>query len=196
MSISIVFENVSTLNIRSSYTLYVLVRLTQHVMSAQDTHSFLSMTFASALVHVKRNFDRFMQQQVQSIVECKLPKKTKCGILPYVENFEDFAKTAENIFKKSERRADMDKWYLQIVNRIFEYISTHSNDHPKTPSQVIKMENYHHMFSLLSQLKVPGLDLAKKEAKARYSDSLKAYVTKYFGRPLEKLNVSVVFVWY
>lgn len=168
----------------------MLVRLTQHVMSAQDTHSFLSMTFASALVQVKRNFDRFMQQQLQSIKEAKLPKRSK-AILPYVENFENFAQTAEGIFRKSDRRTDMEKWYLQLVNAIFEGISIHSQEHPKTPSQVVRMENYHHMYALLAQLKVPGLDALKKEAKLRYNDALKAYVTQYFGRPLEKLNVSV-----
>ncbi|XP_034110595.1 exocyst complex component 1 [Drosophila albomicans] len=171
----------------SFYSLYVLVRLTQHVMSAQDTHSFLSMTFASALVQVKRNFDRFMQQQLQSIKEAKLPKRSK-AILPYVENFENFAQTAEGIFRKSDRRTDMEKWYLQLVNAIFEGISMHSQEHPKTPSQVVRMENYHHMYALLAQLKVPGLDALKKEAKLRYNDALKAYVTQYFGRPLEKLN--------
>lgn len=171
----------------SFYSLYVLVRLTQHVMSAQDTHSFLSMTFASALVQVKRNFDRFMQQQLQSIKEAKLPKRSK-AILPYVENFENFAQTAEGIFRKSDRRTDMEKWYLQLVNAIFEGITLHSQEHPKTPSQVVRMENYHHMYALLAQLKVPGLDALKKEAKSRYNEALKAYVTQYFGRPLEKLN--------
>ncbi|XP_017096109.2 exocyst complex component 1 [Drosophila bipectinata] len=171
----------------SFYSLYVLVRLTQHVMSAQDTHSFLSMTFASALVQVKRNFDRFMQQQLQSIREAKLHKRSK-AILPYVENFENFAQTAEGIFRKSDRRTDMEKWYLQLVNAIFEGIHLHSQEHPKTPSQVVRMENYHHMYALLAQLKVPGLDALKKEAKTRYTEALKAYVTQYFGRPLEKLN--------
>ncbi|KAH8286313.1 hypothetical protein KR054_006579 [Drosophila jambulina] len=172
----------------SFYSLYVLVRLTQHVMSAQDTHSFLSMTFASALVQVKRNFDRFMQQQLQSIREAKLHKRSK-AILPYVENFENFAQTAEGIFRKSDRRTDMEKWYLQLVNAIFEGIHLHSQEHPKTPSQVVRMENYHHMYALLAQLKVPGLDALKKEAKSRYNEALKAYVTQYFGRPLEKLNL-------
>ncbi|XP_026850183.1 exocyst complex component 1 [Drosophila persimilis] len=171
----------------SFYSLYVLVRLTQHVMSAQDTHSFLSMTFASALVQVKRNFDRFMQQQLQSIREAKLHKRSK-AILPYVENFENFAQTAEGIFRKSDRRTDMEKWYLQLVNAIFEGIRLHSQEHPKTPSQVVRMENYHHMYALLAQLKVPGLDALKKDAKTRYNDALKAYVTQYFSRPLEKLN--------
>ncbi|XP_054735089.1 exocyst complex component 1-like isoform X1 [Anastrepha obliqua] len=175
--------------IDSFYSLYVLVRLTQHVMSAQDTHSFLSMTFASALVQVKRNFDRFMQQQLLSIKEAKVPKRSKCGILPYVENFEYFAQTSEGIFRKSDRRTDMEKWYLQLVNAIFESISVHAQEHPKTPSQVVRMENYHHMYSLLAQLKVPGLDALKKEAKMRYNDALKLYVIQYFGRPLEKLNL-------
>jgi len=45
------------------------------------------------------------------------------------------------------------------------------------------------MYALLAQLKVHGLDALKKEAKKCYNDALKAYVTQYFGRPLEKLNV-------
>ncbi|XP_058829670.1 exocyst complex component 1 [Topomyia yanbarensis] len=172
----------------SYYSLYVLVRLTQHVMSAQDAKSFLSMTFASALIHVKRNFDKFMNLQLQSIQEAKVPKRSKCGLLPYVENFEEFAVTAETVFKKTERRNDLDRWYLNLVEAIFEHIPLHAMDHPKTPQQVVKMENYHRMHSLLSQLKVAVLEQLKKDAKVRYNDALKAYVTKYFGRPLEKLN--------
>ncbi|XP_052872288.1 exocyst complex component 1 [Anopheles cruzii] len=172
----------------SYYSLYVLVRLTQHVMSAQDAHSFLSMTFASALVHVKRSFDKFMQLQLQSIEESKIPKRSKCGLLPYVENFEEFAVTAESIFKKTERRNDLDKWYLKLAEAIFERISLQAVEHPKTPHQVVKMENYHRMHSTLSQLKVHVLENLRKEAKARYNDAQRAYVTKYFGRPLEKLN--------
>ncbi|KAL1397782.1 hypothetical protein pipiens_009481 [Culex pipiens pipiens] len=172
----------------SYYSLYVLVRLTQHVMSAQEGQSFLSMTFASALIHVKRNFDKFMNLQLQSIQEAKVPKRSKCGLLPYVENFEEFAVTAESIFKKTERRNDLDKWLVKLVEAIFEYIPVNAMDHAKTPHQVVKMENYHRMHSLLSQLKVGVLEQLKKDAKVRYNDALKAYVTKYFGRPLEKLN--------
>uniref|UniRef100_A0A1A9VYT4 Exocyst complex component Sec3 PIP2-binding N-terminal domain-containing protein n=1 Tax=Glossina austeni TaxID=7395 RepID=A0A1A9VYT4_GLOAU len=170
------------------YSLYVLERLTQHVMSAQDTHSFLSMTFASVLVQVKRNFDRFMQQQLQSIRDAKVPKRSKCGILPYVENFEYFSQTSENFFRKSTRRTDMEK-YIQLICAIFEGINIHAKEHPKTPAHVVRMENYHHMYSLLAQLKIPGLDEYKKEAKTRYNDALNAYVIQYFGRPLEKLNL-------
>lgn len=56
-------------------------------------------------------------------------------------------------------------------------------------------ENYHHLYSLLSQMKISVLDMERKEAKQKYSDALAAYVTLYFGRPLEKLNVSVYVIF-
>lgn len=171
--------------------MYVLVRLSQHVMSAQDARSFLSMTFASSLVQVKRNFDKFMQAQCQSVREAKVPKRSKCGLLPYVENFEELARTAERIFQKSERRVDLEKCYYKLIDAIFEMIPVHATEHPKTPRQVINMENFHRMHSQLAQLKVAALETHKKLAKTRYNEALAAYVTKYFGRPLEKLNVSV-----
>uniref|UniRef100_A0A6P7G551 Exocyst complex component 1 n=1 Tax=Diabrotica virgifera virgifera TaxID=50390 RepID=A0A6P7G551_DIAVI len=166
------------------YCMYVLVRLNQHVMSAQS--SFLSNTFGSLLIEVKRSLDQFMQQQIESIRECRMSKKSKCGILPYVLNLEIFAKNA-NCLLKSDRAADLEKWYTRLVDTMLEYIAVHAIDH-KTPPQVIKMENYHHLYSLLSQLKISVLDSQRKEAKQKYNDALTAYVTLYFGRPLEKLN--------
>lgn len=177
-----------------SYSLYVLVRLSQHVMTATDAQSFLSKTYALALVQVKRSFDKFMQLQLQSIRDSKLPKRSKCGLLPYVENFEEFAKTAEDIFRHAERRNDLDKWYLELVPAIFEQINVHAME-AKTPHQVVKMENFHEMHSVLAALKVGVLDGLKKDAKARYMEALRAYVTSYFGRPLEKLNVSCLFFY-
>ncbi|CAG5073992.1 Similar to Sec3: Exocyst complex component 1 (Drosophila melanogaster) [Cotesia congregata] len=131
--------------IDSFWCMYLLVRLSQHVMSAQDTGSFLSMTFASALVQVKRSFDKFMQLQQQSILkDTKVNRRNKCGILPYVANFGSFARITDKIFKNSDRKVDLEKSYTK---------------------------------------------LERKSAKQRYQDALKAYVTRYFGRPLEKLNL-------
>lgn len=161
-------------------------------MFTQDAHSFLSMTIASTLIQVKRNFDKFMNLQIQSIREAKPPKRSKCGLLPFVENFEEFSHVAESIFKNSSRRTDLDKWYIVIVETIFKYISQNAIDHSKTPHQVVKMENFHHMHSQLARLKLPIFENLKKEAKQKYNEALSAYVTKYFGRPLEKLNVSNV----
>jgi len=54
------------------------------------------------------------------------------------------------------------------------------------------IENFHHLYALLSQLKITTLDQYRKDAKQKYSEALSAYVTRYFGRPLEKLNVSLI----
>lgn len=132
-----------------------------------------------------------MQIQCQSVRDARVPKRSRCGLLPYVENFEELTRIAESIFSKSERRVDLDKWYMKLIDTIFEMIPAHALEHPKTPRQVINMENFHHMHSQLSQLKVTALDLHKKNARAKYNEALAAYVTKYFGRPLEKLNVRV-----
>lgn len=116
--------------------MYVLVRLNQHVMSAQS--SFLSNTFATVLIQIKRSLDRFMQIQVDSIKECRIPRRSKCGILPYVLNLEEFARYAD-VLLKSDRRADLEKWYTRLIDTMMENISAHSADHHKTPPQVIKM---------------------------------------------------------
>ncbi|XP_035207311.1 exocyst complex component 1-like [Stegodyphus dumicola] len=171
------------------YSMYVLVRLSQHVMSAQDTGSYLSMTFANVLVQAKRNFDKFMQSQIRSIEEAKVSKKSKCGILPFVSNFETFASQAEKIFKNSDRRTDLDRWYSKLVKVMFDEVVKVSLEHSKTPQEVVQMENFHHLFTVLFQLKIPCLETERKDAKQKYNDALQAYVTQYFGRPLEKLNL-------
>lgn len=171
------------------YSMYLLVRLSQHVMSAQDTGSFLSKIFGIALVQAKRNFDKFMLSQIKSIEEAKVSKKSKCGILPFVKNFEDFALQAETIFKESERRTDLDRWYTKLVHAMFDEIGRVAIEHQKTPQEVVLMENFHHLFTLLYQLKIGCLENERKEAKQKYNEALQAYVTHYFGRPLEKLNL-------
>lgn len=118
--------------------MYVLVRLNQHVMSAQS--SFLSNTFASVLIQVKRSLDRFMQMQIDSIKEYKMTRHSKCGILSYVMNLEEFAINAD-VLLKSDRRADLEKWYTRLVDTMLDYISIHASEHHKTPPQVIKMGN-------------------------------------------------------
>lgn len=171
------------------YSTYLLVRLSQHVMSAEDAGSFLSKTFANALVQAKRNFDKFLMMQIKSIEETKVSKKSKCGIIPFVQNFEEFAKQAEVIFKGSDRRADLNRWYIKLVHAMFETIGKIAAEHQKTPQEVVLMENFHHLFTLLYQLKIPCLENERKDAKQKYNEALQAYVTHYFGRPLEKLNL-------
>merc|ERR1719323_1129827 len=111
------FERLDHLNAMYSY-----VRLSSHVLQAQDTGSFLAITLGSALIHTKRNFDRLMQAQLRSIEDCKPPRKSKCGILHFVSNFYEFAGATEMIFQKSDRRTDMEKWYLTLVTSMIDNI--------------------------------------------------------------------------
>ena len=51
----------------SFFTMHALVGLSKHVLSTQDTGSFLAISFGTVLVQIKRNFDKFMQLQLSSV---------------------------------------------------------------------------------------------------------------------------------
>lgn len=122
-------------------------------MSAQS--SFLSNTFASQLIEVKRSLDQFMQTQIDSVKECKITRKSKVGVLPYVSNLEIFAENVECLLK-SDRAADLEKWYTRLVDTIIEYIPIHANDQ-KTPSQVIKMGKWIHTNQIKGGFNADGM---------------------------------------
>lgn len=108
---------------------------------------------------------------------------------------QDFAIMAESIFGSSARRSDLEKWYARMLTAIFDAIMRLANDGGKTPGEVVRMENFHRLHATLSHLKVAALDAQKKDTKAKYNEALNAYVTKSFGRPLIKLNVSDLRLW-
>ncbi|CAG0882278.1 unnamed protein product [Cyprideis torosa] len=175
--------------IDSFYCMILLARLSAHVLKAQDTHAFLSVTFGTALVQAKRSFDRFMAMQLKSLEDYKPGRSKRLGILPFLKNFGEFLETAENIFKGSERRSDLDKWYLQLVSGIMITINRVAEEQQRVPRELVLMENYHHLWQLLSRIKISALESARKEARQKYIDHFNQYVISYFGRPLEKLNV-------
>lgn len=65
-----------------------------------------------------------------------------------------------------------------------------ANESQKTPRDVVMMENFHHIFSTLSRLKISCLETERREAKHKYTEHLQSYVINSLGQPLEKLNVS------
>jgi len=171
-------------------SLYALVRMSEHVTSAQSPQSgsFLGITFASCLIQAKRNFDQLVNLHLKSIEECRIAKNKRCGILPFVSSFEEFVSEAETIFKGSERKTDLDKAYTRIVDTIFNNILRCATEQQKNPKDVVMMENYHHMYDLLARFKIACLEEHRKTAKNKYSEHLNTYVTMQLGRPLEKLN--------
>ncbi|KAG8453779.1 hypothetical protein GDO86_000416 [Hymenochirus boettgeri] len=177
--------------IDSFNSLYMLVKMSHHVLTAQnvDSASFLSTTLGNVLVTVKRNFDKCIINQIKQMEEVKISKKSKVGILPFVSGFEEFAELAESIFRGAERRGDLDKAYSKLINAVFTNVEKVANESQKTPRDVVMMENFHHIFATFSRLKISCLEAEKKEAKQKYSDHLQSYVIYSLGHPLEKLNV-------
>lgn len=68
----------------------------------------------------------------------KVPRSGKCGILPCVAIFEEFADRAEGIVMGTERRAELDKAYQQLIDALFKTVERAAVGHPKTPPDVIK----------------------------------------------------------
>uniref|UniRef100_A0A8C7P1M0 Exocyst complex component 1 n=1 Tax=Oncorhynchus mykiss TaxID=8022 RepID=A0A8C7P1M0_ONCMY len=172
------------------HSLYMLVKMSHHVWTAEnvDPASYLSTTLGNVLVTVKRNFDKCISGQIRQMEEVKISKKSKVGILPFVAGFEEFAELAETIFRNAERRGDLDKAYVKLIRAVFMNVEKVANESQKTPRDVVMMENFHHIFSTLSHLKISCLETERREAKHKYTDHLQSYVINSLGQPLEKLN--------
>ncbi|XP_056621063.1 exocyst complex component 1 isoform X3 [Triplophysa dalaica] len=171
-------------------SLYMLVKISHHVLTAEnvDPASYLSTTLGNVLVTVKRNFDKCISGQIRQMEEVKISKKSKVGILQFVTGFEEFAKLAEAIFRNAERRGDLDKAYIKLMRAVFNNVEKVANESQKTPRDVVMMENFHHIFSTLSSLKISCLETERKDAKQKYTEHLQSYVINSLGQPLEKLN--------
>ncbi|XP_062899182.1 exocyst complex component 1 isoform X7 [Mobula hypostoma] len=176
--------------IDSFNSLYMLVKMSHHVWTAEnvDPASFLSTTLGNVLVTVKRNFDKCISNQIKQMEEVKISKKSKVGILPFVSGFEEFAELAESIFRAAERRGDLDKAYTKLIRAVYNNVEKVANESQKTPRDVVMMENFHHIFSTLSHLKIACLEAERREAKQKYTEHLQSYVIYSLGQPLEKLN--------
>ncbi len=74
----------------------------------------------------------------KAIEEQKLPRGGKCGILPCVNEFSKFAERAESIVMATDRRVDLDKAYMTLLEAVFQTIERSALEHPKTPPDVIK----------------------------------------------------------
>lgn len=71
--------------------LYVCFGATQSACNVCTRYWLISeydVWVSRLLVQVKRSYDRYMQAQYKSIQDAKVNRKSKCGILPFVANFE------------------------------------------------------------------------------------------------------------
>lgn len=182
------FESANYYNSQNGlHSLYLLTRLSRYTSAQKRSNMFLLQIYGEVTIIVKRNFDNFMEQQLSAIREFKPSKQTKCGVISIVKDFEQFANEVEILFESTgSRRPELDRWYPELVTELFRVIDT--IEHKSTPTEMIRLENYKYLHDLLCSIKVPCLRQKRTEAKMQYEAALDAYVTRYFGRPLEKVN--------
>ncbi len=68
----------------------------------------------------------------------KSPRGAKAGVLSCILWFKEFAEKAETIVMGTDRRVDLDKAYLTLVDALFKTIDRVASEHQKTPADVIK----------------------------------------------------------
>ena len=78
----------------------------------------------------------------------------KTGILWFVKEFEDLANLAEKIFERAERRSDLNRAYTKLIRAVYSGIDKCSDQSEKTPPEVIRFQNFHNCFAVLSSLKI------------------------------------------
>ncbi|XP_008942485.1 PREDICTED: exocyst complex component 1-like [Merops nubicus] len=150
--------------------------------------SFLNTVLGNMLLLAKSSFNKCIGTLCREIEEAKMPSKMKGGILPSVSRFEEFVNFSEEVFRTARRRGELDKAHLRLASSVFSSINSLSSANLKMNTDMVMMENFHHVHCFLCQKKIHCLEGKKREAKQRYSEHMEKYVTKYLGQPLEKLN--------
>ncbi|KAM8800167.1 LOW QUALITY PROTEIN: exocyst complex component 1-like [Eudromia elegans] len=173
--------------------LQVLVTLNDSVFemwgsSSSLPSSFLDTVLGNMLLLAKSSFNKCIGTLCKEIEEVKVSSKVRGGILPFVIRFEEFVNFSEEVFKLAQRRGELDKALVRLASSVFSSINSLSSANLKANTDMIMMENFHHIHYFLCQKKIGCLEGKEKEAKQRYSQHLEKYVDKYLGQPLEKLN--------
>ncbi|CAF4852763.1 unnamed protein product [Pieris macdunnoughi] len=141
---------------------------------------------AAVAVAAKRAADRALAERLAAMPDAvkQAAKKPKCGIFGFISELEEVSGECERIFAGG-RRAELDRWYCALVSGAMAAVE--AAEHPRTPRDVVQLENFHRLHAALSALRVPALEPLRREAKRRYADALRRYVTLSFGRPLDKV---------
>ena len=61
---------------------------------------------------------------------------------------------AEKIFERAERRSDLNRAYTKLIRAVYSGIDKCSDQSEKTPPEVIRFQNFHNCFAVLSSLKI------------------------------------------
>ncbi|KAM8987633.1 exocyst complex component 1-like isoform 2-T2 [Ara ararauna] len=173
--------------------LQVLVTLNDSIFEMWDSSSalpssFLNTILGNMLLLAKNSFNKCIGTLCKEIEETRMPSKLKGGILPSLNLFEEFVNFSEKVFRTAQRRGELDKAHLRLASSVFSNINSLSSANLKVNTDMVMMENFHHIHCFLCQKMIHCLEDKKTEAKQRYSKHMKKYINTYVGQPLEKLN--------
>ncbi|NXK85671.1 EXOC1 protein, partial [Formicarius rufipectus] len=173
--------------------LQVLVTLSDSIFemwgsSSAPPSSFLNTVLGNVLLLAKSSFNKCIVALCKEIEEVKVPSRMKGGLLPSVSCFEEFVAFSEEVFRTARRRGELDRAHLRLASSVFSSINSLSSANLKVDTDMVMMENFHHIHCFLCQKKIHCLEDKKREAKQRYSKHMEKYVIRHLGQPLEKLN--------
>nr|XP_033799895.1 exocyst complex component 1-like [Geotrypetes seraphini] len=158
----------------------------QNYSEPSSLSTFFDCIISNILLLAKNSFSKYVFSLCKEIEEAKVPGKKKIGILPFINRFKDFVAFSEEVFRNAEQRRDLDKALGKLMDTVFNSINSLST--LKVNANMVIMENFHHIYCFLSEMKIHSLESKRKEAKQRYSEHLDKYVIKHLGQPLQKLN--------
>ncbi|KAM6252123.1 exocyst complex component 1-like isoform 3-T3 [Spheniscus humboldti] len=172
--------------------LQVLVTLNDSIFEMLGSSSTLRSSFLNTVLGnmrflAKSRFNKCIETLCKEIEEAKMPSKMKDRILPSVSLFEEFVNFSEEVFRTARQRGDLHEAHLRLASSVFSSINSLSSANLKVNTDMVMMENFHHIHCFLCQKKIHCLEDKKREAKQKYSEHMEKYV-KYLGQPLEKLN--------
>lgn len=170
--------------------LSMMVIYSERVLDSVDNNSYLIKVLGYCLVEAKRAFDTLIKNQISRIENFKLRKDKRYGTLPFVTEFEQFLDMSEEIWSVADnvRRTELDRAYTQLTSSVFEGITRSAQDTDYTPEAVICFQNFNDIHSMLSRLKIQGLQQFRKSAKEQRDHYLDVYVAEYMGKPLKTLS--------
>ncbi|NXY19967.1 EXOC1 protein, partial [Atrichornis clamosus] len=173
--------------------LQVLVTLSDSVFgiwgsSSAPPSAFLNTLLGNVLLLAKSSFNKYIGALCREMEEAKVPRGMKGGILPCVSRFQEFLAFSEEAFRTSRHRGQLEKAQLRLASSVFSSINSLPSANLKVNTDMVMMENFHHIHSFLCLKEIHCLQDKKREAKQRYREHLDKYVTKYLGQPLEKLT--------
>ncbi|NXL70024.1 EXOC1 protein, partial [Leptocoma aspasia] len=173
--------------------LQVLVTLSDSVFgtwgsSSAPPSSFLHALLGNVLLLAKSNFNKCMGTLCKEIEEAKNPSRMRGGILPCVSHCQEFMAFSKEVFRTSRCRGEMDNAQLRLASSVFSSSNSLPSANLKVNTDMVMMENFHHIHNFLCQKNIPCLEGKKREAKQRFRGHMEEYVTTYLGQPLGRLE--------